>query len=239
MNGPQPGLYYIINRWRASEGEEREGRMLGLRDAGFFTSGDEACLGARWGEEAGNKVVWEIVPTGLADAEHCFFLINREGGQTEQTDGRAGRLLGFRRGKYVVLEPVSGDPIPWQLIPATHFNPTTGLPESWCPSKGRAGSRGSVDPSSSSAGGIPFYLVNRFHKNNGYMLDFDKDSLVLQPGWAMNTGSGSGGGGGAEIRYLGSWSLRRNSTQIQARPCLGTRAEEKRGSRCRSFPSVN
>ncbi len=49
-------LYYIVNRWKAHNGEHRAGRMLGF-------TGENAVLEGTWGRPGGrDKVPWELFP---------------------------------------------------------------------------------------------------------------------------------------------------------------------------------
>ena len=170
-----PGLYYIVNRWGASGGHKQAGKMLGLSTPGILGGGEKVSIGAQWGMPSGDKVLWELV---RAPEPRCYYLINRWRG-ADGKDNRCGRLLGFRGGKYAVLEPLDkGDQVPWELVPATKWNPTTGRPEQWCPSQGGQGIPGCDDPASAAAGGTPYYIVNRFPKCNGHMLDFSKGAVV-------------------------------------------------------------
>ena len=143
-------LYYIVNRWKAQNGEGRAGLMLDF-------SGDNAILEAKWGQQGGDKVPWELYPadewdpnTGARVAKgswnplrgnhgtsepgfensgggKLYYIVNRW--KAQNGEGRAGLMLDFS-GDNAILEAKwgqqGGDKVPWELYPADEWDLNTG-----------------------------------------------------------------------------------------------------------------
>ena len=161
-------LFYIVNRWKAENGEGRNGKLLGF-------SGENVSLESCWGDASGDKAVWELFPadtwdpntktrvapgqwnskigsSGAAgaaaptelDAAGCqmYYVVSRW--RADDAEGRSGRMLGFG-GNTCKLEGTwggGGDKVPWQMVVAHEWNANTGkvvARGTWNPLKGGQG----------------------------------------------------------------------------------------------------
>ena len=100
--GLEAGVYFIINRWRADQGESRAGQYVGF-------IGHDVQLEA-------TPVGWQLVPAGKPNR---FFVRNmwRPG-----EDSRYGLHLGFRS-RDLKLEDCA---VPWEITPVE------GRSDRWC-----------------------------------------------------------------------------------------------------------